>query len=214
MASRVFMTATSARSPHQTEVGLALPITLVMLAMAMVLSVFALKSSLFEELIAGNRRGIELARQAAETALRICEAAVQSDNPTALGFNAFDIQRYATDPGQPNAALAMEAPSRWSSLPSGVLPNTLDQAFIDHVVSTTPSTDPSRAYFVGLQHQLHWLFPGPPAAYPQCLIMRLRFPSGSGSGDLNIAYRITVRGVGNVANAVVSLQSEVAVIWN
>lgn len=183
--------------------GLVLTLTLLMLLAATLLAVWALKSNLVEEWIAGNRRGMELSRQAAEVALRICEAGVKADDPAGYGF----VSQAEIGPDG-NGRYFWESAANWE----GPQVNTLTADFIAAVLISMPTADPSRTYFLSLNANFPQILPSALAAPPKCLIERLRFPSRVNS-EINVAYRLTVRAVGSTPGSFSMLQSEYAVLW-
>jgi type IV pilus assembly protein PilX len=165
--------------------GAALIVSLVILLLMTLIGIFAMRSSVMEEKMATNQRDRELARQAAEIALRDAENALASltSEPVATANGSDnDIRTYnAPDPDTSNAnPWWMERDAAWWTA--------------NGVAATLPAN-------VG--------------AAPRYIIEQLEFDTDSeleGTGEQSngkFYYRITARGTGGSALARVLLQTTV-----
>ena len=161
------------RSPGPRQRGVVLIIALVMLVVISLLAINSIRNAASSETVASHVRTTELANQAAEIALRHCEASLQDTLTVAAGgtpayastFTAFNILAPATPPRWQNIAI-------WDSVSGAtyVLPlNLVNQ-------------------------------PGMTLTYrrpPECMVEPLPvMPVGSGTVNLTSSFVITARGFG------------------
>ena len=162
-------------SSRQRQAGIVLIIALIMLAVISLLAITSVRNATSTETIAGNVRTTELASQAAEIALRHCEASVLATLSAANGtpttypttFNAGNIQAYTIPAQWQNTA-------NWDSNPSVayILPLTMvNQTAIAATTYKRP---------------------------PECIVERLPvMPSGTGAVvNTSSSFVITSRGFG------------------
>ena len=161
------------RPPGPGQRGVVLIIALVMLIVISLLALTSIRNAASTETIAGNVRTTELATQAAEIALRHCEASVLNTLTVAAGgtpayattFTAFNI-------------LAPTTPPRWQNM-----------AIWDSVSGA--------AYVLPLSLVNQ---PGMTLTYqrpPECMVEPLPLmPSGSGVVNTTSSFVVTARGFG------------------
>jgi type IV pilus assembly protein PilX len=185
----------------RNQKGFVLAVSMIFLIVMTVLAITAIRRTTLDEKVAGNLRVQNVAFQAAEKALRYCESVLDlragnsnmckkkigltGTQATILRYGSEDTPLFpARDPGpdpKDNFPNLWENMANWTGNPS--LATTL--------------TAPDLVANV--------------ASQPQCLIELWKFNGRSNPGDppannINWAYVITARGVGNVNTAVVWVQ--------
>ena len=117
----------SACASRQAQRGVVLVIALILLVVISLLAVTSIRNASLSENVAGNARTAEMATQAADVALRHCEAALLSlmggDTPFTTTFTAANV----LDAKQPPRWQDMSAATGWdsSTAPVFVLPLAL-----------------------------------------------------------------------------------------
>ncbi|AEK63428.1 type IV pilus assembly protein PilX [Collimonas fungivorans Ter331] len=162
--------------------GIALPMVLIFLVVMMLIGTVAIRNVTLDEKMAANTRNQQAAFQAAERALRYCEAGAQNNSIGGKALSSM-LTTSTTSPSvwDNSATWGTSAPATTAKLPAVTLPNG---------VSWTGGTPPQ----------------------PQCIIEDVTATIGLGptqpKRDLtDKVYRITGRGTDVTNNAVVLLQS-------
>jgi type IV pilus assembly protein PilX len=175
----------------KSQSGVVLVVSLIMLMLLTLIGINAMQSSGLEEKMAGNMRDRSLAFQAAESALKMGEAATGT-KPTITCPGApvgYYIPKDSNCDGTISTAEAATGVEVWNTINWGGT-NSIEYPGAVNVLGTL-------------------------SAKPRYIIEQLS--SGSGSGPIELGtpdesgsggtYRITARGTGGTANAVVILQS-------
>lgn len=161
--------------------GVALPIVLIFLVVMLLLGVTAIRNVTLGEKMAGNQNNQQLAFQAAEKALRYCEAALQTNPIVGVALNA------------PNMKLTDPPTNNWD-----VLEYWSDNAVSVSLPAASKNSDGTSSD--GLLK--------PPRCMVEDVKGTLRLRNVEERLDPTIrAYRVTARGTGGTDNAVVMLQS-------
>jgi type IV pilus assembly protein PilX len=174
--------------------GAALIVSLVILLLMMILGLAAIRTSSMEEKMAGNTMDLEIAFQAAETALRTGEAwiATLSVEPEATtdGSNIVWVGD-AMDPDSDNAKnWWQEQTGTWWTSNAVQVTNAIT---FESTAGTTTIVNPR--YII---------------EYQQFVNDDLLVGTGGGPSTGRVFYRITARGTGGSANSRILLQSTMA----
>lgn len=172
---------------NKKQRGFVLAVSMIFLVIMTLLAVTAINKTILEEKIVGNLRSQDVAFEAAERALRFCERqislAVGDRNMCNLRPGAL-VPEYES--GEPNFANALENfPNEWAQA------NNWTDAGSKPAFRMPVNTADS---MIGVVSQ------------PQCMIEKWSV-QGNRSDNIQWAYVVTSRGVGNVDTAVVMLQT-------
>lgn len=177
----------------QTQAGVVLVISLIILLLLTIIGLFAMQTTALEEKMAGNLRDKSLAFQAAESALRVTELSL---NPPPTSFTAagtaglyLDVNPLIPNPIPTSTAILTD--NFWSSNPHSVptatgLGNRIDDNPPLYIIQKLPEFQPpsaSNAVVTGTN----------------IIVIKCQ------------PYKITVRATGGTTNTVVVLQSVVVV---
>lgn len=181
-------------SHRNKQHGAALIVSLVILLLMMILGLAAIRTSSLEEKMAGNTLDLEIAFQAAETALRTGEAWIASlsvePEATTDGSNVVWVGD-AMDPDATNAKnWWQERNGTWWA--SNAIQVT-DAITFETTAGTTNILNPR--YII---------------EYQQFVNDDLLVGTGGGPSTGKVFYRITARGTGGSANSRILLQSTMA----
>lgn len=167
--------------------GIVLPVVLIFMVIMMMLGVAVIRNVTLDEQMAGNSRDKQLAFQAAEEALRDCEAETKRNNSVDTG------KFFATQPvieintGKPDPKNWTIA-ARWNN---NIYAKTV---LANPELNNNPINNPSVAGLL--------------AQRPVCMVERLLiFKTVVGDELATKAYRVTARGFGASAATSVVLQS-------
>jgi len=181
----------SPASSLQTQSGVVLAISLIILLLLTIIGLSATQTTALEEKMAGNLRDKSLAFQAAESALRVAELRLNPPPPptsfTAAGTAGTVVTAglYLDNNPTPNpipSATAILTDDFWSSNPHATLPKPTG---LGNVIDANPPL-----YII----QKLQSYPPPGPWVPGTSIMRQ-------------PYKLTVRATGGTTNTVVILQS-------
>lgn len=174
----------SPASSLQTQSGVVLAISLIILLLLTIIGLSATQTTALEEKMAGNLRDKSLAFQAAESALRTAELSlpsIASSTYVAAGTGGFYLDNNPT-PNPIPSATAILTDNFWSSNPHATLPTPTG---LGNVIDANPPL-----YII----QKLQSYPPPGPWVPGTSIMRQ-------------PYKFTVRATGGTTNTVVILQS-------
>lgn len=160
--------------------GIALPIVLIFLVVMLLLGATAIRNVTLGEKMAGNQRNQQLAFQAAESALRYCENAVQGGVPAGGAMPAVQT------PAVPPNANLWEVSANWEGTAVSIEVPRPDDG------SGNPSDGLAQAPRCMVENVADSLALG---------------PTELKKDDSLQAFRVTARGIGGTDNAAVLLQS-------
>lgn len=166
------------------EKGAALVVSLLFLLIMTIIGVAGMQATSLEEKMTGNMRDRSLAFQAAESALRSCENLLNNP-PAALVF---------PPTANPTQGLynCQTSPPTNPPCPS-LQGNLLSDSFWSNAANAVTYVDPGGGILANV------------ASAPQCIIEKL--PDIPVAPFVGTFYRVTGRGTGGTANAVVIVQS-------
>lgn len=131
--------STQSRNPgqlrHGKQSGVVLIVVLIMLVVIGLVSAAAMRGALSADQISNNARLENLAKQAAQIALRYCEAQLALPTPGVTIYPA------PTDIGTDTKA-AWETYTHWSGTPAGIKATTVPESYLKATDSYAPRTLP------------------------------------------------------------------------
>ncbi len=221
MVKSAFPMNSSRRASFGSQRGAALIVGLIMLLLMTMVGVAGMRDTLLQEKMAGNMRDREMALQAAESALRAAEISLNGATAPAIS-NANGMYDLSTTPGatatqRMSGSTMVSEPKFWGSvwnwstngnyITYGTVGNTRQLPMASAGLASQGILEQPKYVIEKLDSSLTSRGEYTTGGGSSTMVMEADLGSVEDSATVVPDYRITARGVGATADAVVILQS-------